>query len=44
MSKSRDKDCGDLLYLLIEIKVCEVEGAKCLPLLEEELRISEASP
>ena len=33
------KTKGGLLYLLIKIKFCEIEGARCLLLLEEELRI-----
>lgn len=45
MPKSRDKDRWALLYLLIfKIKVCEVEGAECLPLQDEKLRIRETSP
>lgn len=35
----REKPRGDLLCLLIRIKLCEIEGTTCL-LLEEKLRIS----
>lgn len=38
MSITGIKTKGDLLYLfVVKIKVCEVEGARCLLLLEEEL-------
>ena len=38
-SRPEEKPRGDLLCLLIRIKLCEIEGTTCL-LLEEKLRIS----